>query len=338
VFFSIGTPGATYTVTGPDGFTDSGTVGSNSIVGPPVGYPAGNYSITFSYQGATSATQSFQVGPGIGNTYAFPPVPVTDPGTTGGAAATTTVSGAAASATSANPTGPTSAAASASTSVVVPGQDAASSYPFSWPAYNYGKYFTPTQAFMYIGGLYIDELTGFQYTLQSNRVPVFGYSSRKMDAVGKGKSLVQGQFSINFISEGYLYTALNEYVQATANPQAADEQAALNIVQQLNSLQSSSSADASQDQIAALKLQLNQLLAKNSNIPSVISNSQNAGDVDYDPTNISTPFDIVMSFEGGGRTVTRTIKGCVLTSNEQVLGDNDTPILDAYGFIARSIQ
>lgn len=337
VFFSIGTPGASYAVTGPNGFTDSGTVGSNSIVGPSVGYPAGSYSITFSYQGATSAPQAFQVGPGIGNTYSFPPVPVTDPGTTGGVSSTSTLPGAAAAATSANPTGPTTAAATPSSSVTVPGQGSTSNYPFSWPAYNYGKYFTPTQAFMYIGDLYIDELNGFQYTLQANRVPVFGYSSRFMDAVGTGKSLVQGQLTINFISDGYLYTVLDQYAQASAAPKAADEQAALNLVQQLAVLQSDPTP-AIQSQVAALKQQLNQLMAKNPNLPSVIAGAQKNSFQSFNAAYSRTPFDIVMQFEAGGRTVTKRIEGCVLTSNEQVLGENDTPILDAYGFIARSVR
>jgi hypothetical protein len=50
------------------------------------------------------------------------------------------------------------------------------------------------------------------------------------------------------------------------------------------------------------------------------------------------PFDIVLELEGGGRTVTRRISNCVLTSNEQIFGDNDSPLIDSYGFIARSLR
>lgn len=335
--FNIQTPGATYSVTGRGGFADSGTIGSNGIATTAASYSPGVYQISYSYQGV-AVNDDFTVVAGGSTVFYFNPVAVTDPGTSGGAPATVVTGGSAASPSSANPTGPATSFSSSGTAPV-PAQSSSSSYPFSWPPYNYGKYFTPTQAFMYVGGLYIDELNGFQYTLQSNRIPIFGYSSRRMDAVGKGKSLVQGQFTINFISEGYLYTVLDQYGQLTVNPQAADEQAALNIQQQITALQSSDPNSAVQSQIASLKQQLLQLLANNSSIPSVLSNAQNSsGSQDYDPTNHDTPFDIVMQFEGGGRTVTRTLKGCVITSNEQVLGDNDTTVLDAYGFIARSIK
>jgi hypothetical protein len=161
-----------------------------------------------------------------------------------------------------------------------------------------------------------------------------------MDAVGTGKSLVQGQLTINFISEGYLYAVLNEYASRAAPPKRNDEQAALNLVDQYSILVSSGAASSSsgQMQMAALRMQLNQLLANNSNLPTVIANAQkSAQTVEINPVYSKTPFDIVFQFEGGGRTITKTVKNCVLTSNEQVLGDNDSTVLEAYGFIARGI-
>ena len=47
------------------------------------------------------------------------------------------------------------------------------------------------------------------WDLSYNLIPKFGYCSSKFDDVANGKSLVQGQLVINFVSPGYLLGALN---------------------------------------------------------------------------------------------------------------------------------
>ena len=46
------------------------------------------------------------------------------------------------------------------------------------------------------------------WELQANLIPKFGYCSFKFDDVAQGKSLIQGQLAINFISPGYLIGVL----------------------------------------------------------------------------------------------------------------------------------
>jgi len=50
------------------------------------------------------------------------------------------------------------------------------------------------------------------------------------------------------------------------------------------------------------------------------------------------PFDIVIKYQGGGRTITRMLEQCHLISNEQVNDQSGTPILDTYGFVARRLR
>src|SRR3954470_14088055 len=97
------------------------------------------------------------------------------------------------------------------TSTMLPALVAEELPEFIAPNTGQGTYFTMTQARMYIGNLFIDELNNIQFTSQDNKIPVYGYASRFYDITAQGKSLVQGQFSVNFISEGYLITVLNEY-------------------------------------------------------------------------------------------------------------------------------
>jgi len=190
---------------------------------------------------------------------------------------------------------------------------------------------------MYIGDLFIDELQGFQFTVHANRVPVFGYSSRLMDAIGTGKSLIQGQFSINFVSEGYLYTALDRYSKRSTSGSSDKEAAALNLVKQIQVLQSDPT-DTVQSQISTLKSSLTTLLAADKNLATYIGSAQKEPSDEFSPAYMDIPFDIVFQFEGGGRTVTKTIKGCTITGNEMTLGDNDQALVEGYSFTARSIK
>jgi hypothetical protein len=53
---------------------------------------------------------------------------------------------------------------------------------------------------MYIGNVFVDELDSVQFVLQDNKIPVYPYLGRYFAAIGQGRSLVQGQIAINFIS------------------------------------------------------------------------------------------------------------------------------------------
>jgi hypothetical protein len=312
--FVIESPGAAYTVSGANSFSDSGTIGTNSST-TVAQYLPGSYSINW-VLGTITRTDALNVIAGT-TTYSFDPLPIADTSTTSGGVPST-------DATPAN--------------VTVP-PDTSEPYSFSYPAYNYGKYFTPTQAFIYIGDVFIDELVGFQYMLNNNKIPVFGYSSSKMDGLGKGKSIVQGQFNINWVSEGYLYTVLNEYKASTTALPAGDSQAAaITLYKQYLQLSTNNNVGGITSQLVAIRQQLNQLLANNPSLPSILA-SINSADQEDTPnaTYKMMTFDIVMQFEGGGRTIEQIINKCSLTTNELMLSDNDTTVLDSYGFIARSI-
>ncbi len=61
---------------------------------------------------------------------------------------------------------------------------------------------------MFINSIFIDEFQTIQWDLSYNLIPKFGYCSSKFDDVANGKSLVQGQLVLNFVSPGYLIGAL----------------------------------------------------------------------------------------------------------------------------------
>ena len=87
--------------------------------------------------------------------------------------------------------------------------------------YGFQRYYTRAQCRMFINNIFIDEFQTIQWDLSYNLIPKFGYCSSKFDDVANGKSLVQGQLVLNFVSPGYLIGAL--IGQAPAGASLASE-------------------------------------------------------------------------------------------------------------------
>lgn len=77
-------------------------------------------------------------------------------------------------------------------------------------------YFSGAQMFLYIGDVWVDEVTGLQYTTQQIKTPIYGYASQLYDDCAAGHVLVQGAFSINFKEAGYLWAVLRRWHQLDA--------------------------------------------------------------------------------------------------------------------------
>ena len=72
-------------------------------------------------------------------------------------------------------------------------------------------YFSGAQVALYIGDVWVDEVTSVGFQVVQNRMPIYGYASALFDDISKGTVMVQGQFSINFKEAGYLWLVLNHY-------------------------------------------------------------------------------------------------------------------------------
>lgn len=77
-------------------------------------------------------------------------------------------------------------------------------------------YFSGSQCFLYIGDVWVDEITSLQYQITQNKQPLYGYASQLFDATAAGQVLVQGSFSINFKEQGYLWAVLRRYFQVSS--------------------------------------------------------------------------------------------------------------------------
>jgi hypothetical protein len=66
-------------------------------------------------------------------------------------------------------------------------------------------------AAIYIGDIWIDEVSSFSYTTSQDKSPLYGYASQQFDDTAAGHVLVQGQFTINYKEQGYLWLVLRRW-------------------------------------------------------------------------------------------------------------------------------
>lgn len=322
-----GTNGASYTITSADGTADeSGTFDSTGTTTLDGVGSDGSVTIAQTLTGYNDDTQTCVTKAGV-TSYAVNPMQKSVPST--GTPSTTV-----------NPSTLPAVAAVPATST---------SYEFVYPNSSAGKYFTTTQARMYIGNLFIDEFHDVQFALQGNRVPVYGYSSQDVDAFGKGKRLVQGQLGINFISEGYLYTVLNEYANytdiSTVNPDITTMTSLLGkkkaLLTQMTQTKDTTSRTGLLAQLNQVNAQIDTMAYKlgptglDSAKLAVASSALKTQN--YNAVYNDVPFDLVLEMQGAGRVVTRKLTGCLLTSNEQVYDQSGDGLRDVYGFVARRL-
>lgn len=73
------------------------------------------------------------------------------------------------------------------------------------------QYYSGNQASLFIGDVWVDDITSIDYTLQHTRMPQYGYGSQHFDFVPKGSIIITGSFTINFREPNYLWLVLERY-------------------------------------------------------------------------------------------------------------------------------
>jgi hypothetical protein len=62
---------------------------------------------------------------------------------------------------------------------------------------------------LFINNVLVDECYDIQYSYREMKEPIYGYRSQYFNEVLAGTVLITGQFTINYIHDGYLYSILN---------------------------------------------------------------------------------------------------------------------------------
>lgn len=327
---------------------DNGVSVNNGSAISNVSIPVGTYNIQASFTGYYSLDQSLIIN-GQTAPYTFTLIKVNDSnniqqGNTNGDSSALTVT-------------PESILSRASFNQPV-------SNEYTYPGTNYDKYFTITGVCIYIGHLFIDEVNTIQYAVQDNAIPIYGYSSRYADAYGQGRSLVQGQLTLNFVTEGYLYTVLQEYkkllnlsIQTLGDVLGADVTNVLDMMtsrdtylQQARHNSDSSGINGSDPATLASQLS-KQITGKMNAMTPAQTTSLNTqlqqrriavhDIISFDNAvyqDVLFDIRVEMGNEATGVKRIRYIEKCKLISNEQVIAPDGSTLLDSYGFIGRRLR
>lgn len=75
------------------------------------------------------------------------------------------------------------------------------------------EFYSGSQASIFIGDIWVDDLCEYQYKMSYSATPIYGYGSQLYDYVAEGKQLVQGTLTVNFREPNYLWAILerNKY-------------------------------------------------------------------------------------------------------------------------------
>lgn len=79
------------------------------------------------------------------------------------------------------------------------------------------RYFSSIEAQIFFGDQYIDEIVQISFSLQENKMPLYGYNSYLFDEIAMGNRFVTGTFSVNFTEPRYLMKVLNTLQIASQN-------------------------------------------------------------------------------------------------------------------------
>lgn len=74
-------------------------------------------------------------------------------------------------------------------------------------------FYSDSQCLLYIGDVWVDDVTSISYVCRQEKMPIYGYASQMFDDTAAGHILVQGSFTINFKEQGYLWAVLRRWFQ-----------------------------------------------------------------------------------------------------------------------------
>lgn len=78
-------------------------------------------------------------------------------------------------------------------------------------------YFSGAQVALYIGDIWVDEVTSLSFQMTERRTPIYGYADTLWRDTSRGQVFVAGNFTVNFKEAGYLWLVLNRYQKLIEN-------------------------------------------------------------------------------------------------------------------------
>lgn len=200
-------------------------------------------------------------------------------------------------------------------------------------------YYSGGQAQIYLEDVFLDEVANLTFTTVTNKSPIYGYASERFDTVAKGNMLIQGSFTINFVSAGYLQIVSQIVREGNGdaksdNPDRRD--LLLNGVK-FREIDSSNTFELTQaiNQIRGFGNAEFKQLSKEMYDRKSRSRVLNAQFYELPPFDIFAVFGDIN--DSTANHTVRQIKEVYLTGQSQVISSSGEAIMEQYTFIARDI-
>ena len=100
-------------------------------------------------------------------------------------------------------------------------------------------YFCGTNARVFFGDIWVDDIVTIQYSVRQDKEPIYGYASQNFDAIARGVVIVQGSFTIAFKEMGYLNVVQNTLEAQLSRSKQAGGRAVTNVFENKRALASS---------------------------------------------------------------------------------------------------
>jgi len=220
----------------------------------------------------------------------------------------------------------------------------------------FDEYYSGNQVALYIGNIWLDDISFVQYQMTQNKRPFWGYKSQQFDTVAKGTQLVSGMFSTNFKHTNWLNMVISAYLDKTKDmsPTSIDEgklQEYINALRDdptaLEELKIQDPSKLSDNQIAAIdqasdatKMELfkNYFWGPNKTTEVVASDNLPLFDIvvyfgAFDTRNRYLHAETERSLH-----TMRTISGVSITGHSMQYAPTGEPVQEVFTFLARSVN
>ena len=198
------------------------------------------------------------------------------------------------------------------------------------------EYFSGSQASIFIGEIWVDDILEWQCSLNYSAAPIYGYGSTFYDHIAEGKVLVQGTFTINFKEPNYLWAILarNNFkdIASTKDQEKVDQLTQL--IENVNSSRNQTYETQKQVMDSFFK-EPNSIIEKAfyNNRSFIKEKNANQNDFNHEPFDILIGYGAELNQDTPGEKIT----GIKLTGRSKVIYQDGNPIREQYNFFARNI-
>jgi hypothetical protein len=220
-------------------------------------------------------------------------------------------------------------------------------------------YYSGSQAKVFFGNVWVDDIVTIQWDLVEQKAPLYGYASEKYDAVARGTQIVQGVFTIAFKHKDYI-TVILDHLNSRGEARA-------NVLQRLRENKARKAYEAR----AQSRAQNETAFPKTTNYERILDDALREGsgadfqgmktfledriwgqisqglqeqalDKDKLLQTIVSGFDVVVTYGNttnhSSEWTSKTIADCHITGIRQLLNPTGEPILEAYTFFGKMLD